>query len=77
MTPEERAEWDLYDDMGRAASEKARRALIAAGIGYVFGRDGAVIERLPDGSERILKPTTMQSIIDLVPEEKLSGEAGL
>ena len=42
---------------GRDAAEAACRELIQQGIGYVYGRNGLVYRRLPNGAEELAAPS--------------------
>jgi len=46
--------WAKWDQAGRNAASSAREDLKARGIGHVFGRDGKVFRRLPDGSDELI-----------------------
>ena len=48
---EDAEEWGRWDMAGRIAAGRACRTLITQGIGYTYGRDGAVYTREPDGQE--------------------------
>jgi len=51
---EDAEEWARWDAVGRTAAETACRTLMEHGIGYVYGRDGSVYRRQPDGQEILL-----------------------
>ena len=48
---EDAEEWGRWDMAGRIAAGKACGTLMEQGIGYTYGRDGAVYTRKPDGQE--------------------------
>jgi hypothetical protein len=51
---EDAEEWGRWNAAGRASAASACRTLIEAGIGYVYGKDGTVYRRQPDGQEVLL-----------------------
>ncbi|WP_309716557.1 hypothetical protein [Armatimonas sp.] len=49
-----RATRQKWDAAGATATQEARARLRSKGIGVVYGKDGTVIEELPDGTIRPL-----------------------
>lgn len=50
------SEWELWERVGQVAAEDACDTLMERGIGYVYGREGKVYRRLPDGTEALIEP---------------------
>jgi len=44
-------EWVRWQEAAETATKAAQQALLDQGIGYVYGRDGVVYRRMPDGHE--------------------------
>ncbi len=53
-------EWVRWNKAGRDAASTATERLKVAGIGAVYGRDGAVYRRYGDGAEEIVAEATPQ-----------------
>ena len=50
-------DWLVWERAGLLAATEACDTLLESGIGYVYGRDGSVFRRLPDGTEEQVSST--------------------